>query len=590
MRYTLRNEIKNVLVLLFIVITMLLIVGSVNAVDSNQEITAINDSLEINEESVISSDNEISKEIVTIDNDDGNEIEEQNSEIEVSQSDDKLGSADDSDVLSRAFFINVEVDTPVVKVGDYVVFDVYVQNNDQWNTYYGQWGFLPINNWFNESELEFINITPTAWAINYRNLTPSVMHYGDENSSYVRAEYDVSYGWQPWSDLHYKIYFKALKPGYHEFQAHIFDNWVESRDIEHVTVGNPELTIIKTPHQTEYCLGDDVYFDVYIENTGSLPLEDTCWWDIYDQYPPLIWIDDWYDPGLVFVDITFNPDKNGEIWTDNYDYADEYDGAYGHQLLIRYLTQGDWKPGYSLNFTTHFIANKTGQLNNSAHVFWKWKSWGDADVHEHIERWGNSSVRVGVPEFTVEKVALTKEVKVGDDVIFNVTVTNTGEINLTGVYIQDNEYTNGLEYFDYSDKANWTFDGTDKWTYNGKLAPGDSVSLLLTFTATSVGVKNNTAVCGNNLTNETLNSTDNVTVTENETENGTDDDVDVPEVPDETPEEDPQNPEEVPEETPRESEVQKETSSVAKTATGNPLFVLLFSLIALCFIPLRSKK
>ena len=91
MRYTLRNEIKNALVLLFIVITMLLIVGSVNAVDSNQEITAINDSLEINEESVIISDNEISKEIVTIDNDDGNEIEEQNSEIEVSQSDDKLG-------------------------------------------------------------------------------------------------------------------------------------------------------------------------------------------------------------------------------------------------------------------------------------------------------------------------------------------------------------------------------------------------------------------------------------------------------------------------------------------------------------------
>lgn len=574
-------KIKNVLVLLFIVIATLLIIGSVNAANTDENNTLMDDSLSLeNVESIEDENNDISENIIAINNDDGNEIEEQNSVIEVSNSNEKLGSSDNSDVLKGPFNVNVEIDTPVVKVGEEVVFDVFVQN--QWNNYYGPWWdpVLTINNWFNESELEFVKIVPAEWASNYVSLTPDVEYYGDHRASYVPVKYRVYNGWNAWNTLQYKIIFKALKPGYHEFQAHIYDNGEEFRDTEHVMVGNPNLTIIKTPHKTEYCLGDDVYFDVYIENTGSLPLTTTMWWDPNNPNNQLIWIDDWYDPGLQFVDITFNPDKNGDRWDQNYKFAGEFDGAYGHQLLIQYLTYGNWEPGSSLNFTTHFKATKTGQLNNSAHVFWKWKYWGPDEVHRHIEEWGNNSVYVGVPEFTIEKVALTKEVKVGDDVIFNVTVTNTGKINLTGVYIQDNEYTNGLKYSDYSDKSIWTFDGTDKWTYNGTLAPGEKISLLLTFIATTAGVKNNTAVCGNNLTNETLNSTDNVTVKENETD-------DDPEVPEDTPEEDP---EEDPEETPSEGEVQEETSSPVKNATGNPLVALLLCLIALVFIPSRNKK
>ena len=533
----------------------------------------MDDSLSVaNDVSIENFNNDISEDVIAINSDDGNEIEETNSVNEVSNSNGKLGSSDDEDVLSSPFYINVVTDTPVVKPGDEVIFDVFVQN--QYNNYYAPWWdqTLTINNWFNESALEFVEIIPSAWAGNYVNLTPAVEHYGEENSSYVPVKYRVYNGWNAWSTLQYKIKFKALEPGIHEIMGHIYDNGYEAKDTASVTVGNPELTIIKTPHQTEYCLGDDVYFDVYIENTGTLPLTTTIWWDPDNPDNQLIWIDDWYDPGLVFVDITFNPDKNGNRWDDNYRFAGEYDGAYGHQLLIQYLTYGNWEPGSSLNFTTHFKANQTGQLNNSVHIFWKWKYWGPNEVHEHIERWGNSSVYVGVPEFTIEKVALTKEVKVGDEVIFNVTVTNTGDINLTGVYIQDNEYSNGLKYSDYSDKGDWTFDGTDKWTYNGKLAPGEKISLLLTFIATSAGVKNNTAIAGHNLTNETLNSTDNVTVTENKTDD------------------DPVVPEEDPEETPEDDEVQEETSSPAKNATGNPLFVLLLCLIAVGFIPSRGKK
>ena len=122
----------------------------------------------------------------------------------------------------------------------------------------------------------------------------------------------------------------------------------------------------------------------------------------------------------------------------------------------------------------------------------------------------------GKPKFTLVKTSDNDTVHVGDMVSFTINYTNTGSINLTGVYIKDNEYTNGLVFSDYSDKDLWTFDGTDTWYYNSELAPGESAILELTFQATTAGEKNNTATAGHNVTDETLNSTDTVLVVEDE--------------------------------------------------------------------------
>ena len=112
----------------------------------------------------------------------------------------------------------------------------------------------------------------------------------------------------------------------------------------------------------------------------------------------------------------------------------------------------------------------------------------------------------------------------------------------------------------------------------------------MTFKATTSGFKNNTCIAGHNITNDTLNSTDNVTVLEKETE---EDDV----KPDEDPEPEPISPEEPvepepPVEPPVEPEPPKETTTktVDPKATGNPLCVLLLSLLALCFVPIRGKE
>ena len=105
------------------------------------------------------------------------------------------------------------------------------------------------------------------------------------------------------------------------------------------------------------------------------------------------------------------------------------------------------------------------------------------------------------------------------------------------------------------------------------LAPGESAILELTFQATTAGEKYNTAVAGNNMTNETVNSTDDVLVEEPEE----------PETPDEpTPDE--------PEEEPVEEPVSAVQKAVSLPAAGNPLVLLVSSLILLSCVSLRGKK
>ena len=460
-------------------------------------------------------------------------------------------------VGSNNFLINKTTSTPAVKVGEDVSFDIFVQNIGPQSFTDGQ---IVIKDLFNPDELEYVDwSTDTPWG----NL-----YHVTEYDGLIEIRYDTFGNWQPGYTLNFTLNFKTKKDGQLNNSAKIETYWGDYESNAYVLAGEPELTITKTPHQLIYQVGDDVYFDVFIENTGTLPV--TNWW-LHESYPEnynFMWIDDWFDSsGLEFIDLTPN------AYPQNYISAglDQWDN---HHIIIQYATQGMWLPGYSLNFTTHFIAKKEGQLNNSVHMFWKWKWYGDAEIHRHVEPWGNSSVYVGTPEFTLVKTSNNDTVHVGDMVTFTLNYTNTGKFSLTGVYIKDNEYTNGLVYKDYSDKDLWTFDGTDTWYYNSELAPGESAILELTFQATTAGEKNNTAIAGHNLTDETLNSTDTVLVVEDE-----------PDTPEDEPEEEP---EKEPEEEPSTPVAEKAVPAIP--AAGNPVFVLIMSLVLLCFVPLRGKK
>lgn len=595
------NNVKQILILLFVVSTLLLMIGSVSAIDidelnDNLETSVIvDDDLSINDADSISNPNDkVSNQFTTNDDETVGIVENvnekdlknldsrnvvSNKEYATIDAKDSESSLAENHLGTTSFYISKTALTPVVKVGDDVYFEIFVQNNDwyNWQTYYGS---INVQDWFDDSELEYIDFTPNPGPDGnaYESLySESVLE--DEWGKRIQISYNGWYGFQVGYSFNFTVHFKALKEGELKNSAQIWwldNNW-QSHEVwaySSVLVGEPGLNLTKTAQEKVVKLNDDVYFEIYLENNGTLPYT--------DQY---IYINDWFDEGLEYVDYTVNPDENGNLWEQNYVFAGLVeDETYGNRLVVMYNAYNNWVPGSSLNFTVHFKATKNGVLNNHAQVWWKWKSWGEDDNHEWIEEWGNDSVIVGEPKFALEKISNYESVKVGDLVSFTIIYTNTGTLNLTGVYITDNEYTNGIVYYDYSDKDSWTFDGTDTWYYNYELEPGESASLELTFQATTAGEKNNTATAGHNVTNETLNSTDTVLVV--------DEDSDTPEDPDEIDED--EDPDEIDEEDDSQNNETSQSNKIIKAVSipvvGNPLFILLISLISLCFVPLRFKK
>lgn len=100
------------------------------------------------------------------------------------------------------------------------------------------------------------------------------------------------------------------------------------------------------------------------------------------------------------------------------------------------------------------------------------------------------------PNLTVKKEVITKPVVIGKQVDFNITVKNTGESNLTSVWINETGFTKGLVYDSFKSSFNWTYNAKDKlWTLNEKLPVGKTAYIVLTFNVTESGkMQNNVSV------------------------------------------------------------------------------------------------
>jgi len=170
------------------------------------------------------------------------------------------------------------------------------------------------------------------------------------------------------------------------------------------------------------------------------------------------------------------------------------------------------------------------------------------------------------PDMSVRKITLDTQVEVGDIVSFVIVVENTGDCELTGVYVIDNDYSDGLEYLYMESDDDWIDEGDGRFTLARTLGIGESASLTVVFEATSAGFKVNNVTAGNNLTNETVKSSNTTNVTEEVPE------PDVPEVPD------------VPD-VPHKHHVPKHVKPDTH-ATGNPIVLLLLAL----FVPLIRRK
>lgn len=462
-------------------------------------------------------------------------------------------------------------DNEFKNVGDEVSYEIFLVNNG--TLHFTDKDCIEINDYYHEG-LVYDSCTVNSINAKGEKVKLTIRHNVYAPERHVNIIYNLTENgyddWAPGSSLNITLHFHLVKTGI--ICNFVFSEW-GTKDVASVAVEEPELNLTKTCLNTTVDLNDLVYYEIYVENTGNISYFDHS--NAYgDQF---LIIEDIYPDGLKFEGYTLNPDKNGNTWENNYASIEDV----GDRVVIKYRTWEGWTPGSSLNITLKFRAVELGKLVNKAHVYWQWKDWGPKESQKEIELNEEADVVVGQPAFSIEKISNFKEAKVGDTVSFSIVYSNTGNRTITGAYIKDNKFSSGLQYLDFSDKDSWTFDGKDTWYYNGKLEAGQSATLTLFFKALTAGKHSNTALAGHNVNNDTLNDTDTVLIKEEV--NGTADtegsEVE-PEEPDEEPDEEPSAP-------------GVKGSVAAKSTihpTGNPLVVLLISLLTLCFVQRKGKK
>jgi uncharacterized repeat protein (TIGR01451 family) len=261
-------------------------------------------------------------------------------------------------------------------------------------------------------------------------------------------------------------------------------------------VEEPDINLTKRCLNSSVELNDLVYYEIYVENTGNI-----SYFDHENAYgTQYLIIEDIYPEGLAYQDCILNPDKNGNDWTGNLESVNDT----GDRVIIKYKTWEGWEPGSTINITLIFKAVNYGKLVNKAHIYWHWKDWGPKESQKEIELDDEAETVVGPATFSIEKISNYKVAKVGDIVSFSIVYTNTGNKTISGAYIIDKEFSEGLKFYDYSNKEDWTYiKAENKWIYNGDLEAGQSATLELLFEALTVGQKSNTAAAGHSGSNET---------------------------------------------------------------------------------------
>ena len=482
-----------------------------------------------------------------------------------------------------SFMLTKTADNQFVNIGDPVSYEIILENNGTLQ-YTENDMIIYIHDYYPEG-LQYMGYTINAG----KDGVKPILHIDDTKKGHVSIKYDLiengmTEGWAPGSTLNITLHFNVTTDGI--ICNHVFSEWNTS-DVSSVVSGEPEINLTKKCLNSTVEIGDLVYYEIYLENTGDFDYFDHATGGVVGVDHLII--EDIYPDGLEYVDYIPNPDKRGNIYPTNYIYVGP-DGD--NRVIVKYRLWNDnhWSPGDSLNVTLIFRATDIGKLTNKANFYWLWDDTITGSGNS-VNLTDESDVVVGPPTFSLDKISNYQEAKVGDIVSFSVVYSNTGNRTITGAYIKDNTYSQGLEYYDFSDKELWTFDGKDTWYYNSKLEPGESVTLKLFFKALTVGKKSNTARAGHNMNNDTMEDTDTVLIKEGV--NGTADTEGSGASPDE-PEDEPDEEPSVESNSTATTTADKAANSVAAKSTlheaGNPLFVLLLSLLTLCFVQRKGKE
>ncbi|MDO5859805.1 hypothetical protein, partial [Methanobrevibacter sp.] len=228
-------------------------------------------------------------------------------------------------------------------------------------------------------------------------------------------------------------------------------------------------TVRKETLNTTVLVGENVQFKITVTNNGNMILDQVFVKDIQ------------FSEGLVFTN-WYNDTGN---W--------KYDGS-GKWVLDRTL-----RVMQSASLIVEFKTKELGVLENNV---------TSGYMNYTLSNSTNTTTTYPNPEMSVRKISNNKVVRKGKTVSFTIVVENTGKYDITGLYIIDRDYTDGLKYDYYVDPTNtWQYAGNGKWEYNGVLKVGKKCKIILYFIAVKTGLQNNTVIAGNNQTNRTVNST-----------------------------------------------------------------------------------
>ena len=499
------NKVKRVLVLLFVVSTLLIMIGSVSANTDdlnetletsnalNSDLSAVSEDIDSGADKYVSNQLTISDEKTnvsqtTLGSTDSNVVSNyEDTTIDSKDSDNNVikASIDGNDILSAQSFyiVNTALD-PYAKVGDEVTFKIYVLNTGdtyQGMTVDGQTYFVGIDFRYDPTQLEYTGkFTPSAYAVNY--LDP-IRNYGQ-----VLFAYNTWGDFRQWYSFEYTATFRVLSTGTLRTSASVmgFENSAKSEaqtDVAGFTITNTALN----PYAN---VGDEINFEINVVNTGGTYQGMTV-----DGQTYFVGIDFRYDPTQLEYTGKFTPSAYAVNYLDPI-------RNYG-QVLFAYNTWGDFKNGYSFKFTATFKVLSAGTLKTSAAVM-------------NYENSASDEALTNVADFTITNTALTPYANVGDIVKFEVYGVNNG-----GAYkgMQDGntyfvgmnfEYdSNELEYIgitpaeweiNYLEPRNYPNQNLVQFAYNtwggfdwGGFHNGDYFNFTVNFRVKSAGTLKTTA-------------------------------------------------------------------------------------------------
>ena len=207
--------------------------------------------------------------------------------------------------------------------------------------------------------------------------------------------------------------------------------------------------------------------------------------------------------------------NTGKVNIDNLKLSEfDYEGLiYDHYMdyLGHWINDGiTWTLNSTLvpgEVTSLFVVFNTTRVGNFTNVVLANKA--TADTNELLSAnsledgiYVSADVEVVKPEYTIEKVALNKTANIGDEVIFEIIVHNTGKVDISNITLRDIP-SDGLSYLRFVDDENLWFKNADlSWSLVGNLTSGEYSIFYIVFNATKAGTLENTLV-SDNLTSKT---------------------------------------------------------------------------------------